>query len=285
MEIIIILQNGTLIILLKSILFPCSNFRKYYHIGYIMSIIEQYYSLCNVLLPFVKRYSIPIFKKESDKCAVLVDTRCLPNLEFVIRQVGRFLDDSWSMIIFTGNLNFEYSKKICDEIGNISVINLGMDSFTINDYNNMLLKEDFWNKINAEHILVFQGDSMLLRYGINDYLDYDYVGAPWPHDSPTVIGNGGLSLRKKSFIMRVFKEYNMSQAPFYMKPEFLDQVPEDVYFSYGLTYLGGNVPSLEGAKKFSVESIPYDNPIGMHQLWHATENWRQVIIDSVIQKR
>ena len=244
--------------------------------------IEQFYALCNMLLPFVKKYQIPKFQKESDKCAVLVDTRCLPNLEFVIRQVGRFLDDTWSMVIFTGNLNYDYVKNICDNIGNITVIKMGVDRFAINDYNNMLLTEIFWNMINAEHILIFQGDSLLLRYGINDYLDYDYVGAPWPHDSPTVIGNGGLSLRRKSFIKRVFKEYSIDKAPLQLKPDYLENVPEDVYFSYGLTYLGGKVPSLEQAKKFSVESIYCDDPIGMHQMWHATEYWKQFIINSVM---
>ena len=243
--------------------------------------LELYHGICTRLLPLVRKYPIPKFKMDSDKCAVLVDTRCLPNFEFVIRQVGRFLDDTWSMTIFTGNLNYDYVKEICNQIGNISVINLNIDSMTINDYNNMLLTESFWNRINAEHILIFQGDSLLLRHGINDYLDYDYVGAPWPHDSFTTVGNGGLSLRRKSAIIRVFKEYDISQAPLELKPEFLDQVPEDVYFSYGLTYLQGNVPSWEEAMKFSVESIPYDNPIGMHQMWHATLFWKQHIIDSV----
>jgi len=246
-----------------------------------MSIIDEYYALCNALLPFVNKYSIPRFKQESEKCAVLIDTRCLPNFEFVIRQVGRFLDDSWSMMIFTGNLNYNYVKNICDKIGNINVVRINVDIFTINDYNNMLLNESFWHLIKAEHILIFQGDSLLLKHGINDYLDYDYVGAPWPHNSPTVIGNGGLSLRKKSFILKVFKEYSIDKAPFYMKPDFLEQVPEDVYFSYGLTYLGGKVPSLEDAKKFSVESIPCDDPVGMHQMWHATDQWKQAIISSV----
>lgn len=248
-----------------------------------MSIINEYYGLCNVLLPFVRKFPIPKFKKESDKCAVLVDTRCLPNFEFIIRQVGRFLDDSWSMMIFTGNLNYDYVKRTCESIeGGISVIKIDVDNFMINDYNNMLLGETFWNKINAEHILIFQGDSMLLRKGIDDYLDYDYVGAPWPHDSPTVIGNGGLSLRKKSFIMKVFKEYDINNAPLQLKPEFLDKVPEDVYFSYGLTYLGGKIPSFDNAKKFSVESIYCDDPVGMHQMWHATDMWRQIIVNSVM---
>lgn len=244
--------------------------------------IEYFYNLCNVLLPIVRQYSIPNFKTESDKCAVLVDTRCLPNLEFILRQVGRFLDDSWSMTIFTGNLNYDYVKNICETIGNIKVINLNIDSMTVNDYNNMLMTDAFWNRINAEHILIFQGDSMLLRRGINDYLEYDYVGAPWPHDSPTVIGNGGLSLRKKSYMLKILKEYDINNAPWYMKPDFLEKVPEDVYFSYGLTHLGGKVPSFEDARRFSVESIYDDNPIGMHQMWHIGDVWIRFVVHSVM---
>lgn len=244
--------------------------------------IEEFYALCNVLLPYIKKFPIPVFKNESDKCAVLIDSRCLPNLEFVLRQVSRFLDDSWSMTIFTGNLNYVYVKNICEELNNnINIIKMDVDYFMINDYNNLLLSEIFWDKINAEHILIFQGDSLLLKYGINDYLDYDYVGAPWPHDSPTVVGNGGLSLRKKSAIKKVLNGYNISQAPYWLKPDFLENVPEDVYFSYGMTYLGCKVPSSEEARKFSVESIFYEDPVGMHQVWHSTEYWKQIITNSV----
>jgi hypothetical protein len=54
----------------------------------------------------------------------------------------------------------------------------------------------------AEWLLVFQTDSILCansRQNLNDYLDYDWVGAPW-NPSGRFGGNGGLSLRRVSAI-------------------------------------------------------------------------------------
>lgn len=59
----------------------------------------------------------------------------------------------------------------------------------------------------AEWLLVFQTDSMLCansRQSLNNWLDYDWVGAPW---NPTgrFGGNGGLSLRRVSSIIDVLR--------------------------------------------------------------------------------
>lgn len=54
----------------------------------------------------------------------------------------------------------------------------------------------------AEWLLVFQTDSILCansRQNLNEYLDYDWVGAPW-NPQGRYGGNGGLSLRRVSAI-------------------------------------------------------------------------------------
>ncbi|KAA8572415.1 hypothetical protein EYC84_003037 [Monilinia fructicola] len=59
----------------------------------------------------------------------------------------------------------------------------------------------------AEWLLVFQTDSMLCansRQSLNNWLEYDWVGAPWnPHGR--FGGNGGLSLRRVSAIIDVLR--------------------------------------------------------------------------------
>ncbi|KAI0448118.1 hypothetical protein F4803DRAFT_545637 [Xylaria telfairii] len=60
----------------------------------------------------------------------------------------------------------------------------------------------------AEWLLVFQTDSILCansRQNLNDYLDYDWVGAPWD-PSLRFGGNGGLSLRRVSAIIEVLRD-------------------------------------------------------------------------------
>ncbi|ELR02479.1 hypothetical protein GMDG_05528 [Pseudogymnoascus destructans 20631-21] len=59
----------------------------------------------------------------------------------------------------------------------------------------------------AEHLLVFQTDSMLCanaRQSINEWLDFDWVGAPW-HPDGKWGGNGGLSLRRVAPIIEILK--------------------------------------------------------------------------------
>ncbi|EGY19335.1 hypothetical protein VD0002_g4875 [Verticillium dahliae] len=60
----------------------------------------------------------------------------------------------------------------------------------------------------AEWLLVFQTDSMLCansRHNINDFLEFDWIGAPW-NPSSRWGGNGGLSLRRVSAIIDVLRE-------------------------------------------------------------------------------
>lgn len=59
----------------------------------------------------------------------------------------------------------------------------------------------------AEWLLVFQTDSMLCansRQSLNNWLDYDWVGAPW-NPNGRFGGNGGLSLRRVSRIIDILR--------------------------------------------------------------------------------
>ncbi|KAK3333985.1 hypothetical protein B0T19DRAFT_355085 [Cercophora scortea] len=59
----------------------------------------------------------------------------------------------------------------------------------------------------AEWLLIFQTDSILCansRQTINDYLEYDWVGAPWDTNG-RYGGNGGLSLRRVSAMIDILR--------------------------------------------------------------------------------
>lgn len=60
----------------------------------------------------------------------------------------------------------------------------------------------------AEWLLVFQTDSILCansRHSLNDFLEYDWVGAPW-NPNGRFGGNGGLSLRRVSTMIDILRE-------------------------------------------------------------------------------
>jgi hypothetical protein len=75
----------------------------------------------------------------------------------------------------------------------------------------------------AEFLLVFQTDSMLCansRQSINEWLEYDWVGAPWNPNGKWG-GNGGLSLRKVKPIIEILR--NQVREP--------NTIPEDVWLA------------------------------------------------------
>jgi hypothetical protein len=79
-------------------------------------------------------------------------------------------------------------------------------------YSQILLSPSFWRSVQAETVLVFQTDAFLCRTGIDAVANsYDYAGAPWylcekGRDRSSYLcegGNGGLSLRRRSNMLRL----------------------------------------------------------------------------------
>lgn len=109
----------------------------------------------------------------------------------------------------------------------------------------------------AEWLLIFQTDSILCANsmrGLNEWLEYDWVGAPWWKKGRRG-GNGGLSLRRVSALRAVLQE---ARRP-------INGTPEDLWFSQQLSKRpGGNVPSNKIESDFSSESAYSIQPMGYH---------------------
>ncbi|KAL8845730.1 MAG: hypothetical protein Q9221_009124 [Calogaya cf. arnoldii] len=109
----------------------------------------------------------------------------------------------------------------------------------------------------AEWLLVFQTDSILCANNegnLDDWLDYDWVGAPWSPWS-RYGGNGGLSLRRVSSIIQVLR--NQIRLP--------NSDPEDVWLTSRLGHRpGAKVANGSVSLTFSGENIYYEKPMGYH---------------------
>lgn len=73
--------------------------------------------------------------------------------------------------------------------------------------------EELNNYIDTEYCLLVQPDGFIIdiNYWTDKFLEYDYVGAPWPgHDH--AIGNGGFCLRSKKFLRASAKLEYVSDA-------------------------------------------------------------------------
>lgn len=197
--------------------------------------------------------SLPV---DSDYFAVIVEPRIDENIETIIKTVMYYLEDSskkWGLQIFHGTKNIEQILNITKNWNNVSLVNLGTDNLTKREYNDMMMTTDFWNKVKGKKILSFQNDSILIKGGIDKFLKYDYIGAPWikPKEG-YFVGNGGLSLRNKDKMIEICTLNNdKSNVPL-----------EDIFFVKNLK--GQGVADIETAYNFSMEDIFSPNAIGLH---------------------
>jgi hypothetical protein len=144
------------------------------------------------------------------------------------------------------------------------LVSLNVDNLSINDYNKLLFTDFFYENIDTEMVLIFQTDTLLsdvYNKNIYDFMEYDYVGAPWANSPIEIaVGNGGFSLRKKS------KMIEMKNIGGFF---FDNGNGEDMFFSNNFKNkdFQVNKPSFYEAQKFSVETVFYDKSVGLHKPW------------------
>jgi hypothetical protein len=177
--------------------------------------------------------------------AVIVDTRRL-SLYQVITEHLFYLPKYTNLYIFSSEDNRHLQEMLNCEFHVVEVND-------IRGYNKLLKSKNFWNKIKEENVLIFQEDSRLLREGIEDFYEYDYIGATW--DFYPFVGNGGLSFRHKSAMLKVLEICN---------PE--NDINEDVYFAWGCNVLKLNLAPVHVANKFSCETQFHLGTLGYHAI-------------------
>jgi ADP-heptose:LPS heptosyltransferase len=67
-----------------------------------------------------------------------------------------------------------------------------------NDYSHFIIKE-LWKYIETEFVLITQWDGFVLNGDSwkDEFLNYDYIGAPWTERDGWNVGNGGFSIRSQ----------------------------------------------------------------------------------------
>ena len=202
----------------KYEIFTLKNFFEEYNYtkeDYINNPIIQFRYMCYKMTPFIKTVLIPKIQKKSYYEAVFVEFRIFPHIELIIRNAILKLGSKWSFSIVCGNKNLTFITNMCKSISdNIKIIKYEIDNMTQEEYSNMVMTTDFWNSLNGEKILIFQEDTLIFKNNIDDFIEYDFIGAPFPsnsNDTPNRVGNGGFSLRSKSKMIEVITKCNISR--------------------------------------------------------------------------
>ena len=129
----------------------------------------------------------------------------------------------------------------------------------------------------TSHLLTIQWDGFPYDATAwqDEFLSYDYIGAPWHWLPDRQVGNGGFSLRSVR-LMRFLAEH---QADFpYRYPE-----DEAICRRYGaeLEKLGFRFAPLEVACRFSFEGQRMTPTFGFHGVW----NWQVTLTDKQCHDR
>lgn len=204
----------------------------------------------------------------TEKYCVIIEPRQQPLLIKVIKNFIYLLQNKgWGLIIFHGIDNDNYVKTHLQGWKNVKYINLHVSNLSVNDYNHIMTNVNFWEKLktlNCIHSLIFQCDTVLLKDNVNDFLNYDFIGAPWCIEWYNINGgyNGGLSLRNVNCMIHIIRNSNPITI---LETNLLAN--EDIFFAFYLDMFRNYccLPDRDTAKTFSVETVYYENPTGMHQ--------------------
>ena len=211
------------------------------------------------------------------KVAVIVETREHDALPFVLNNVMSVLPEEYSLQIFHGTSNYEY---VYDSVENdmmlldkeVEFTNLNIDSISADDSSlEIMLTKDFWNKVVGENVLYFECDTMLCpnsEFKIEDFENFNYIGGYWGNELGMMnqkykrVMNGGLSFRKRSFMLDIIE--NKLQS-------YLDNGgnPCEDYF---VSEMVEDKPTYEEVLSFSIDNgymYPINNkaPFGLHKPW------------------
>lgn len=77
---------------------------------------------------------------------------------------------------------------------------------SLQEYSSFMIY-DLVNHIDTDFVMCVQWDGFILKPELwtNDFLKYDYIGAPWAFHDNKNVGNGGFSIRSKRFLEVVSK--------------------------------------------------------------------------------
>ncbi len=147
---------------------------------------------------------------------------------------------------------------------------------SLKGYNQFCLAE-LHRYIETSHSLTVQADSRIVNPAAWDdaWLDYDYIGAPWPPGhtgTPYRVGNSGFCLRSRRLLRATADLPNESYVwRGQVKPSSRDDVIACVMFRPHLEALGLRFAPVEVAARFAFESPTPEAPtltgqFGTHEL-------------------
>ena len=176
----------------------------------------------------------------SNYAMVIVEPRKHHLLQTVLENYSKHMEPYWDIYVFHGKSHAKFAKDAAANV--LTQRNVYFQPLQTNnmksssEYNQLLKSKEFWDKVHAENILVIQTDSAVCAnstFSIQNFTQYDYIGCSYNDkaigkdgtwgETHSFYGVGGLSFRKKSFMLKCIMENDNDAKN--------TSICEDVFFS------------------------------------------------------
>jgi len=211
------------------------------------------------------------FAAKNRRAMIIVEPRPHPLLSSIIRNFDTRIPKEWDLYVFHGQSHAAYANESTRGVSlsrRVFLKSLGTDNLTADEYNKLFKSKSFWDRIDADDILVFQTDAVTCaksKWNIDSFTDLDYVGCAYDHQiGPGVhwgkdhsfYGSGGLSFRKKKFMMECIAA----------NPNIDPHAPEDVFFSDCVEKSPNKPKDASTLAKFCTQNSYMEPSFGAHQI-------------------
>ena len=234
--------------------------------------------------------------KHDNKCIIVVPVyHNVPDKleQLSLKQLDKVVLDIDICLIGSDDVNYEEYSKLFNN-SNIQIKKFNKEYFeSQQSYSILCLEYDFYNSFSQyEYMMIYQTDCWIFRNEIKKFCEmgYDYIGGPiyspgshWPsfkNSMRPVVGNGGLSLRKISMMLKLtdpngylYNKYKDEWNSVEYEDMFIcDVLAHDIYI---------NIPDYRIAEQFSVDTLPMHinklDPMAAHRVFALHQYWNKRI--------
>lgn len=225
-------------------------------------------------------YILPL---PSDKSIVIYETRCHPNLEFLIYNLTYFAR-GWGLTIFCSDANYTFIKTILgnnSKNADLQVVRKDEGGKEVRDeYNKFTKSIEFWNLFRCSHVLMSEMDSYLRRPIPDTAINYDYICCYWPWHS-SLSGGGGISIRNVNAMKSICNTYPTLTDEYFGQDNWAAEGVNRLHLSY-------NNSLLIEANHGIIDPIGFHNwwtfinPSELYRYYHIYDNYLRLEIDKNI---
>ena len=209
-------------------------------------------------IPIFDFRSLQVGKFPTTNTAVIIESSVSSAFEFVVRTTMYHLGPTWGLQVFHSRENSAFVHSVLSDMPDVRFVLMESPVLYVSDYNKIAKSREFWQSLQSKKVLIFQTDSVILRHGIEEYIKYDYVGAPWRITSnekiiklrelgwlPIPVGNGGFSLRNVDMMIDIIERAGANSP---------ETENEDIFFAKHIQRIReAQVSSVEVAYEFCIE--------------------------------